>query len=86
MFVLAMMVTVGFLVAVLAWACCAASKAGDEAYEELNESIRRLHQVVASVTQTSGRSARMLHRRAQPFREILRDVPDIGETPRTGSP
>ena len=82
MFVLGMvLVTVGLLVAVLAWACCAAIKAGDEAVEELNESIRQLHQVMASVSQTSGRSARLLHSRAKPFRDILQDVPGVGGTP-----
>ena len=48
----------GFVVAwaivMLIWACCAAAKEGDEAFEELNESIRKLHQVALSVARTSG--------------------------------
>jgi hypothetical protein len=62
--------------ALLVWACCAAAKEGDEAFEELNESIRRLHQVAQSVARTSGRSAQLVRRRAEPIRDMLQDIGD----------
>ena len=77
----AIVIAVGWLVGMLVMACVAQAKENREAREELNERIRQLRQVASSVTQTSGRSARLLHRRAQPFRRILQDVPEVGGQP-----
>jgi hypothetical protein len=63
-------------IALLAWACCAMAKEGDDAFEELNESIRKLHQVAQSVARTSGRSAELVRRRAQPIRHLLEGMGD----------
>jgi uncharacterized protein YoxC len=67
---------VAWAIALLVWACCAVSKEGDEALEELDESIRRLQQVAASVARTSGRSAELVRRRAQPIRHLLANITD----------
>ena len=67
---------VAWAVAMLVWACCAAAKEGDEAFEELNESIRKLHQVAQSLAQTSGRSAELVRRRTQPIRTLLEGMGD----------
>jgi len=67
---------VAWAIAVLAWACCVMAKEGDEAFEELNESIRELRQVAQSVAGTSGRSAQLVRRRAQPMRRLLEGIGD----------
>ncbi len=51
-------------IALLVWACCAVSKEGDEALEELDESLRRLQEVATSVARTTGRSAELMRQRA----------------------
>jgi|GraSoiStandDraft_8_1057269.scaffolds.fasta_scaffold412487_2 hypothetical protein len=67
---------VAWAIALLVWACCAVSKEGDEALEELDESLRRLQQVAASVTRTGGRRAELVRRRAQPMRHLLEGIGD----------
>ena len=67
---------VAWAVALLACASYALAKEGDEALEELDESLRRLQQVAASVTRTSGRSAEFVRRRAQPMRQLLEGISD----------
>ena len=67
---------VAWVVVLLVWACCAVAKEGDEAFEELNESIRKLHQVAQSVARTSGRSAELVRRRAEPIRNMLQEMGD----------
>jgi hypothetical protein len=69
-------------IALLVWACCALAKEGDEAFEELNESIRKLHQVAHSVVRTSGRSAELVRRRAEPMRQMLQEMGDDISQPR----
>ena len=49
---------VAWAVAMLVWACCAAAKEGDEAFEELNESIRKLHQVAQKCCNSSAYSVK----------------------------
>jgi hypothetical protein len=65
---------VAWVVILLVWACWAVSKEGDEAFEELNESIRKLQQVASSVARTSGRSAELVRLRAEPIRNILQEM------------
>jgi len=67
---------VAWAIALLFWACCMMAKEGEDAFEELNESIRTLHQVAQSVARTSGRSAELVHRRAQPMRRLLEAAGD----------
>ena len=67
---------VAWAIALLVWACWAVSKEGDEALEELDESLRRLQQVAASVTRTGGRRAELVRRRAQPMRHLLEGIGD----------
>jgi len=63
-------------IALLVWACCAVSKEGDEALEELDESLRRLQEVATSVARTTGRSAELMRQRAQPIRHLLAGMTD----------
>ena len=67
---------VAWVAALLVWACCAVAKEGDDAFEELNESIRKLHQVAQSVARTSGRSAELVGRRSEPIRHLLAGMED----------
>ena len=67
---------VAWAIALLVWASWALAREGDEALEELDESLRRLQQVAASVARTSGRSAELVRRRAQPIRNMLREMGD----------
>jgi hypothetical protein len=67
---------IAWAVTLLVWASCALAKEGDEALEELDESLRRLQQVATSVVRTSGRSAELIHRRAQPIRHLLDNIGD----------
>jgi methyl-accepting chemotaxis protein len=77
MFWLAVLTLVAaWAIALLFWACCLMAKEGEEAFEELNESIRKLHQVAQSVARTSGRSAELVRRRAQPIRHLLEELED----------
>jgi hypothetical protein len=55
---------IAWAVALLVWASCALAREGDEALEELEESLRRLQQAAASVARTSGRSAELMRQRA----------------------
>ena len=67
----------------LVWACCAAAKEGDEAFEELNESIRKLQVVAQSITRTSGRRAELVRRRSDAIRNMLQEMGDgITQPPR----
>jgi outer membrane lipoprotein-sorting protein len=67
---------VAWAVVLLVWASCAVAREGDEALEELDESLRKLQQVAASVTRTSDRSAELVRRRAQPIRYLLEGLED----------
>ena len=67
---------VAWAIALLCWACCVLAKEGEEAAEELNEGIRQLHQIATSVARTGGRSAALVHRRAQPIHQLLEDMGD----------
>lgn len=67
---------VAWAVVLLIWASCAVAREGDEALAELDESLRRLQQVAASVAHTSGRSAELVRQRAQPIRHLLERVGD----------
>jgi hypothetical protein len=67
---------VAWAIALLFWACSAVAREGDEALEELEESLRRLQQVAQSVARTSGRSAQLVRRRAQPIRHLLEAMGD----------
>jgi len=67
---------VSWAIALLVWACCVMAKEGEEAFEELNERIRQLHQVATNVTRTGGSSATLVRRRAQPIRQLLEDMGD----------
>ena len=59
---------------ILVWACCMAAKEEEEAFEELNESIRQLRQVTQSLARTSGRGAELVRRRARPIRHMLEEM------------
>jgi hypothetical protein len=67
---------VAWALALLVWASFALAREGDEALEELDESLRRLQQVAASVSRTSGRSAALVRRHAQPIRHLLENISD----------
>ena len=69
-----MFFVIAWAVALLVWASCALAKEGDEALEELDESLRRLQQVAASVARTGGRSAELVRRRARPMRHLLKGM------------
>jgi uncharacterized membrane-anchored protein YhcB (DUF1043 family) len=77
----AIVLGVGWLVGMLVMACIAQARENREAREELDERIQQLQQMVSSVARTGGRSARLMRRRAQPFKAILQDI-----TPATGRP
>jgi hypothetical protein len=72
----AIVLAVGILVVVLILSCLSMMKDGNEAQEELNERIEQFYRVAFSVKHAGGESARMVYRRAQPFRKILLEVAD----------
>jgi len=72
---------VAWAVALLFLACCAVAKEGDEALEELDESIRRLQHTAASVARTGSRSAELVRLRAQPIGCLLAEIGDDAAQP-----
>ena len=65
----------------LVWACCAAGKRGDEAFDDVNEQIRLLQEVATSMSRTAGRDARLVKHRSEPIHLLLRDIPPVESEP-----
>ena len=72
---------VGWLVMMLVLGCLAKAKEVGEAREELNDRMRMLCDVAASVGRTSDKGARLVRHRSQPFRQILHNVPGVRGQP-----
>ena len=73
---LAVILAVGIIVAILVVSCLAMARDRREAEEELHERIEQFYRVALSLKETGGESARMVYRRAQPLRQLLKEADD----------
>jgi hypothetical protein len=67
----AIVLAVGLVILVLTLSCLALARDWNEAQQELNERIEQFYRVALSVKEAGGENARMVHRRAQPIKQVL---------------
>jgi hypothetical protein len=72
----AIVLAVGLVVLVLTLSCLALARDWNEAQQELNERIEQFYRVALSVKDAGGENARMVYRRAQPIKHVLRAADD----------